>query len=87
MTYPMAEHNMTVPETNSGVHPAKFTLWLYLITVVMLFAGFTSALIVSRTDNMANNQWLQFELPSIFTYSTLVLVASSITLHLSWVKI
>ena len=61
------------------IHPHKFTLWIALASIVMMFTGFTSAYIVKR--NMAN--WISFELPRIFWYSTAVIIFSSLTIMLS----
>ena len=61
------------------IHPHKFTLWVGMGSIFMMFAGLTSAYIVRR--NQAN--WLEFGLPKIFWYSTLVIMISSITMHLS----
>ncbi len=61
------------------LHPHKFTMWVALASIVMMFAGLTSAYIVKK----ANAQWLEFELPSMFWYSTIVILVSSLTAHLS----
>ena len=61
------------------IHPHKFTLWVGMGSIFMMFAGLTSAYIVRR--NQAN--WLEFGLPKIFWYSTLVIIISSVTMHLS----
>ncbi len=59
------------------IHPHKFTLWVALGSIVMMFAGMTSAYIVKR--NQVN--WQGFDLPLIFWYSTAVIVASSVSMH------
>ena len=46
-------------------------------SIVMMFAGFTSAYIVKK--HQVN--WQGFELPTIFTYSTIVLLAGSFTIQ------
>jgi len=61
------------------IHPYKFTLWVGIASIIMMFAGFTSAYIVRR--NMAN--WTAFDLPRIFWFSTAAIVLSSITLVLA----
>jgi cytochrome c oxidase subunit 3 len=63
-------------EQRKRIHPHKFTLWVGIASIVMMFAGLTSAYIVKR--NQAN--WVTFELPKIFWYSTVVMIASSLTL-------
>lgn len=47
-----------------------------MVSIVMLFAGLTSAYIVRQADG----NWLTFDLPSSFYISTVLLVASSATL-------
>jgi cytochrome c oxidase subunit 3 len=63
-----------------SMHPNKFSLWLFMITVVMLFGAFTSAYLVRRDGG----DWLQFKLPHIFLVNTGVLVLSSLTMHLAY---
>ena len=69
------------PSDNRGIriHPHKFTLWVAMGSIIMMFAGLTSAYIVKK--NQAN--WLEFSLPLVFWYSTAVIIASSITIHLA----
>lgn len=62
------------------IHPKKFALWVALASIMMMFAALTSAYIVRR----AGGNWLEFPLPSLFFYNTITIVASSITLHLSY---
>lgn len=63
-----------------AMDPIKFTLWLFLVSIVMLFASQTSAYLVRR----AEGNWLEFEMPQIFWYSTVVLVFSSISMHMAY---
>ena len=65
-----------VIEQKKRIHPHKFTLWVGLASIVMMFAGLTSAYIVKR--NQVN--WVTFDLPKVFWYSTAVIVLSSFTL-------
>src|SRR5438132_12875202 len=61
------------------IHPHKFTLWIGIGSIVMMFAGLTSAYIVKR--NLAN--WITFELPRTFWISTAVIILSSLTIMMS----
>ncbi len=61
------------------IHPHKFTLWVVICSMVMMFAGLTSAYIIKR--NQAN--WLTFELPVIFWYSSAIIILSSFTMMIS----
>lgn len=58
------------------IHPHKFTLWVAIGSILMMFAGLTSAYIVKR--NQAN--WESFEIPVLFWISTAVIVLSSLTI-------
>ena len=61
------------------IHPHKFTLWVGIGSIIMMFAGLTSAYIVKR------NQvgWTSYDLPKAFWYSTIVILMSSATIHLA----
>ena len=65
-------------EQRTKIHPLKFTLWIGLASIVMMFAGLSSAYIVK--SNQTN--WLTFNIPLIFWYSTAVIIMSSITILL-----
>ncbi|MGR6087269.1 MAG: cytochrome c oxidase subunit 3 [Arcticibacter sp.] len=54
----------------------KILLWLSMVSMVMMFAGLTSGYIVRQAE--AN--WLFFEMPSVFTYSTIIIILSSISM-------
>lgn len=58
------------------IHPHKFTLWVAIGSILMMFAGLTSAYLVKR--NQAN--WTSFEIPVMFWISTAVIVLSSLTI-------
>ncbi len=64
------------PETLS-MDPKKFILWGFIVTIIMLFASQTSAYLVRR----AEGNWVEFEVPQIFWYSSVVLIFSSIAMH------
>jgi cytochrome c oxidase subunit 3 len=61
------------------IHPYKFTLWVGIGSIIMMFAGFTSAYIVKREQP----GWIGFSMPVIFWYSTGVMLLSSIVMQLS----
>ncbi|HAO45328.1 MAG TPA: cytochrome oxidase subunit III [Chitinophagaceae bacterium] len=66
-------------EQRKKIHPHKFTLWVGIGSLVMMFAGLTSAYIVKR--NQAG--WQSFNLPLLFWYSTAAILASSVTIYLA----
>ena len=60
------------------IHPHKFALWIAIASIVMMFAGLTSAYIVRQ----AQGNWRDYPLPSIFWVSTIAILVSSLTMHL-----
>ncbi len=72
---------MTAIQTNEPkrIHPHKFTLWVAIGSIVMMFAALTSAYIVKKNQS----SWLEFDLPRIFWYSTFTIILSSVTIHLA----
>ncbi len=61
------------------IHPLKFIMYAGCASIVMIFAGLSSAYLVKR--NQSN--WITYDMPVIFYYSTSVIILSSITLMLS----
>lgn len=57
----------------------KPLLWLSLVSMAMIFAGLTSAYIVSR----GRNDWVAFDLPNAFYISTILILKSSVFLYFS----
>lgn len=58
---------------------AKPLLYIGIVSIVMLFAGLTSAYVVRAN----NGNWLVFSLPSIAITSTAIIVTSSLTMLLA----
>ncbi|WP_209566119.1 heme-copper oxidase subunit III [Flavobacterium sp. 1355] len=59
---------------------AKLILLFAMVSMTMMFAGLTSAFVVSKS----RADWLKnFELPSAFYYSTAVIIACSVTFYLA----
>ena len=71
----IVQEELTVAKKKS----AKPMLWISMISMVMFFAGLTSAYVIS----MKRDDWVSFDLPQAFYVSTFLIVASSITLFLS----
>lgn len=68
-----------VVDQNKKIHPHKFTLWVGIAAIIMMFAGLTSAYIVKR-DQPA---WTSFVMPIAFYYSLAVILISSVTIFLA----
>ena len=77
----MKQTAMTVDEHKARTARSyKLMLLFAMISMTMLFAGLTSAFVVSKS----RADWLKnFELPSAFVISTAVIIACSVTFHLA----
>jgi cytochrome c oxidase subunit III len=69
----------TTAKQNKKIHPHKFTLWVAIASILMMFAGLTSAFIVK--SNLIG--WSQVKLPKAFWWSTAAIVLSSITIQMA----
>jgi cytochrome c oxidase subunit 3 len=71
--------NIVSVQEKNRIHPHKFTMWVAIGSMLMLFAGLTSAYIVkSSQDN-----WETIEIPVEFWYSTAAIVISSLTIQMA----
>lgn len=75
----MEEQTLQQELTVARKKSAKPMLWVSMISMVMFFAGLTSAYVIS----MKRDDWVTFDLPDAFYISTVLIVLSSITLILS----
>ncbi|RYZ23430.1 MAG: heme-copper oxidase subunit III [Chitinophagaceae bacterium] len=66
-------------QQRNKIHPHKFTLWVAIGSILMMFAGLTSAYIVK--SNQAN--WEEVVMPKAFWASTAAILLSSLTMHLA----
>jgi cytochrome c oxidase subunit 3 len=58
----------------------KLLLWFAMMSMTMMFAGVTSAFVVSKS----REDWIKdFQLPTAFYFSTLTIILCSITFHLA----
>ncbi len=64
------------------INPAKFILWLFMVTIVMLFAAMTSAYIVKQGEG----GWLQFDLPEIFWLNSGIIILSSVFMQMAYLS-
>lgn len=68
----------TLEEKNSRAK--KMMLWFGIISLIMSFAGWTSAFVVSSS----RPDWLKdFQLPNAFIVSTVVIILSSVSFYLA----
>jgi cytochrome c oxidase subunit III len=60
--------------------PSSTAIWVVLFAISMMFAAFTSALVVRKGSSL---DWRTFRLPSILFFNTLILFGSSVTLEVA----
>ena len=80
--------NMTIPREiqNTNKEPVlkmnakKFALWLFIVSIIMIFASLTSAYIVKKSEA----EWLIIEIPFLFFYSTLIAIMSSFSMQMAY---
>jgi cytochrome c oxidase subunit 3 len=54
-------------------------VWVGVASIAMFFAAFTSAYVVLQADHF----WVKDQLPKMFTYSTIIILLSSVTIFLA----
>lgn len=59
------------------MNPKKFGMWLFMVTVFMVFAALSSAYIVRK----AEGNWVYFDLPVLFWINTIIILISSASMH------
>jgi cytochrome c oxidase subunit III len=80
----MKGHVNTIKEPSypMSMNPKKFALWLFMISVVMIFAALTSAYIVRSGEG----NWLEFQMPNGFYHTTGIIILSSVTMHWAYLS-
>ena len=70
------------PKRPLAMNPRKFALWLFMITVVMIFAALTSAYIVRQGEG----NWMLFKLPFELWVTSGIILLSSATMHWAYLS-
>ena len=70
------EHNI---DLKTKEKMKKNLVYVGIFSVIMLFAGFTSAYIVLMGDSF----WLKYPMPTAFLISTALVITSSVTFYLA----
>ena len=64
-------------QQQNKIHPHKFALWVAIASIIMMFAGLTSAYIVKS----GQAGWQEVQTPTLFWVSTAILLASSLVVQ------
>ncbi len=65
------------PQKPMSMNPKLFAMWLIIVSIIMVFAGLTSAYVVRQGEG----NWLQFDLPILLWITSGVILVSSGTMH------
>ncbi len=69
-----------IPKKTLSMNPKRFLLWMFMVSIIMVFASLTSAYIVRQ----AEGNWLVYDLPNLLWISTIILLLSSGTAQLAY---
>ena len=65
-----------------SMHPQKFAMWLFLVSVVMIFISLSSAYIVKKSVG----DWVYVDFPPLFQWTTVIIILSSVSMHFAYVS-
>ena len=71
--------DIVTEQQRKKIHPHKFVMWVAIGSILMMFAGLTSAYIVK--SNQA--AWKEIVMPKIFWVSTAVILLSSLIMQMA----
>ncbi|MEZ4772238.1 MAG: cytochrome c oxidase subunit 3 [Bacteroidia bacterium] len=81
----MSAYGIELEKKNYIFQPQKFALWLFILTVIMIFGGLTSAYIVQQSFVSAERR-VFFDLPEILWVNLAIILFSSVTMQYAiWV--
>ena len=78
----MEANKIELEEQQKQLKAKKFNLWLGMIGMFMMFAALSSGFIVYTASGV--DKGIKTILPQTFIYSTVVILLSSLTLHLAY---
>ena len=75
------------PHPETGIYNGKFGIWLFLASEVMLFGALFSSYVLLRVGAQAWPRGSELLDVQLATLNTLVLIASSVTMVMSWASL
>ena len=72
---------------DTGLYNAKLGVWLFLASEVMLFGALFSSYVMLRTGSLRWEHGAEFLNVPLATLNTMVLIASSVTMVMSWASL
>jgi cytochrome c oxidase subunit 3 len=70
------------PEQVFSMNPKKFMMWLFIVSIAMIFASLTSAYIFKQSDT----RWFTFDLPEVLGYSSIIIAISSVSMQWAFIS-
>lgn len=74
----------TLEQDKQNLRAKKFLMWLFIVSSFIFFAGLTSGFIVYTAGDPSRG--IKTILPKGFAYSSVIIVLSSITMHLAYLS-
>ena len=71
-------------EDRQNFKARKFLMWLFIISSFMMFAALTSGFIVYTEGNAERG--IKVLLPKAFMYSSIIIIVSSLTMHMAYLS-
>ncbi|MEQ6168941.1 cytochrome c oxidase subunit 3 [Ekhidna sp. MALMAid0563] len=65
-----------------SMHPQKFAMWLFLVSVIMIFISLSSAYIVKKSVG----EWIYIDFPPLFKWTTAIIILSSVSMHFAYIS-
>ncbi len=65
-----------------SMHPQKFAMWLFLVSVIMVFISLSSAYIVKKSVG----DWEYISFPPLFKLTTVLILLSSVSMHFAYLS-
>ncbi len=78
----MMTSEITINRNTRSINPQKFAMWLFLVSVTMIFVSLSSAYIVKKSFG----EWVYVDFPDLFKYTTVLIVLSSISMHFAYIS-
>jgi len=79
----MSDTELTAEQKERMLRARKNLTYLLFFSIVMFFAGLTSAYLVSKGSS---NYWVNFKLPAPFWWSTVFILVSSATMQMALIQ-
>lgn len=74
---------LTAPNNKvRSMHPHRFAMWLFLVTVIMIFIALSSAYIVKKSMS----DWQYIDFPNMFKWTSVIIVLSSVSMHFAYLS-